>query len=145
MTVASSKPKSSTTPHDKRLRIARANQFIRVIAAHGRHFLSHNGEAGYLFLDPQSRIRYHDPYTKKDVYTYGCHWKGFTEGGTMQRVIHCLRQYIQGILPTGEALIMSLPLYQNRPSDIFPDHPWGYGDDMRIVISEASRIFTCSE
>lgn len=134
------------TPKDKAIRIAKANQFIRVIAANGRKFLSHKGEAGYLFADTNGHIRYHDPYSKADIYTYGSrHWRGFTECGTMQRLIVSLRQYIQGIHATGDDLILSLPLYRNRPTNLFPDHPWGYGEAMATVIASAHRIFTSSE
>jgi hypothetical protein len=135
MTVASSKFTPTLTQADKRLRIAKANKFIRVIAENGRKFLSYNGD-----------IRYHDPYSKADIYTYSSrHWNGFSCGGTMRRLLICLRQYIQGIHRTGDDLLLSLPLYRNRPTNLLPEHPWAYGEAMDIVITSAHRIFTSSE
>jgi hypothetical protein len=146
MTVASSKFTPTLTQADKRLRIAKANKFIRVIAENGRKFLSYNGEAGYLFADVNGHIRYHDPYSKADIYTYSSrHWNGFSCGGTMRRLLICLRQYIQGIHRTGDDLLLSLPLYRNRPTNLLPEHPWAYGEAMDIVITSAHRIFTSSE
>jgi len=133
MTVASSKKVTRAQfKHSKHVRIAQANSFIRVIATNGRHFLSHGGTSGLLLFDDQQRVRYIDPFTKTHVFLYGAKWKGFSEGGTMRSLVQCLRQYIQGVIPTGDDLIKKLPLHMD----------WGYGPGMDAVRAAAQRIFS---
>lgn len=129
---------------DKAERLAKANEFIRVIATTGRKFFAHEGAISLLFLDSQGRIWILDSYSKRHIYThYHGAWKGFTNGGTMQQLIIRLREYIQGEIKTGDDLFRKLHLHQ-RNLQIWPDHPWGYPEpDMAIVIREAHRIF-CS-
>ena len=129
---------------DKAERLAKANEFIRIIATHGRKFFNHEGSISRLLFDDQGRVSFFDSYSKRYVYTYGNgRWKGFTNGGTLRNLIVRLREYIQGKIETGDQLFMILPMY-NRNKLMWPDHPWGYPEaDMTIVIEAARRIF-CS-
>jgi hypothetical protein len=128
---------------DKADRLAKANEFIWVIATHGRKFFNHQGAISRLLFDGQGRVSFWDSYSKKYIYAYAnCRWNGFTNGGTMRDLITRLREYIQGKIKTGDDLFPKLGLIRNR--EIFPDHPWGYPEaDMTLVIEAARQIF-CS-
>jgi hypothetical protein len=107
-----------TYPHrlralpDKAERLAKANEFIRVIATTGRKFFSHQDRVSVLCLDGQGRINLIDCYTKRLVYThYNGEWRGFSQGGTMRSLIIRLREYILGVIPTGAELFDNLPIH----------------------------------
>ncbi len=138
-----------TYPHrlralpDKAERLTKANEFIRVIATTGRKFFSHQDRVSVLCLDGQGRINLIDCYTKRLVYThYNGEWRGFSQGGTMRSLIIRLREYIQGVIPTGAELFDKLPIHYGDQT-ICPNYGWGYPeDDMNTVIEAARRIFT---
>jgi hypothetical protein len=132
---------------DKAERLVKANEFIRVIATHGRKFFNHHGTISRLLFDAQGRVSFWDSYSKKYVYAYGNgSWKGFTNGETMRILIVRLREYIQGRIETGDDLFLKLGLTGNWNSSPYHPwyHPWAYPEaDMTLVIEAARQIF-CS-
>jgi hypothetical protein len=63
----------------------------------------------------------------------------------MRSLIIRLREYIQGVIPTGDELFDKLPIHYTHHGDraIYATHRWGYPeDDMNTVIEAARRIFT---
>lgn len=132
---------------DKDERLRKANEFINIIATHGRMFFNHEGAISRLLLDDQGRIRFWDSHSRRYVYPYDhCCWKGFTNGGKMKRLVTRLREYIQGRIKTGDGLFMILPMHWpsrlGGMEELLDGHPWGYPEaDMTIVIEAARRIF----
>lgn len=131
-----------TLAYIKAKRLEEANEFIKVIAVHGRMFFNHQGTISYLAFDKQGRINFQDSYSKRLIYThYNGRWRGFSQGGTLKRLIVHLRDYVRCEIKTGDDLFRVLPIHY-ADKRIFPDHPWGYPEaDMTIVIEAARRIF----
>ena len=127
------KPSRMRALPDKAERMMKANEFIKIIATHGRKFFNYKGSISWLLLDSQGRIVFFDSFSKRYVYIYGNgSWKGFTNGGTLRTLIIHLREYIQGKIKTGDELFKVLPIRLD----------WGYPEaDMTIVTEAARRIF----
>ena len=106
---------------EHRLRIA--NDFIRVIASHGRRFFYYQGYVTRLEVDARGRIWLVDKYMQKRVDTHrrNSRWNSFTEGGTMRGLVESLRDYVLGRAP--------LPLNHLGPAPEWMSggDPWGYG------------------
>lgn len=133
---------------DKAERLAKANEFIKIIATNGRKFFNHGGSISRLLVDSQGRISFWDSYSKCYVYTYGSgRWKGFTNGWTLRNLIVSLREYIQGRIKTGDELFMILPIHPPSGLGGMEDllavlNHWDYPEaDMTIVIEAARQLF----
>lgn len=116
-------------------RLDRANELLDVISSCGRKFFKHKGFVASLELSESKRVFFIDQYTKKRIYThrYDARWKGFTNGGTMKRFIEALRDFIK----KGE--LLNLHYFTDNKEDWCP-HPWGYGDDLKIVHDTVLRL-----
>lgn len=138
----SANPKSRA-PIDKVERLAKANEFIRIIASHGLQHFMHRGSISRLLFDSQGRIVFFDSYTLHYIYTYhNTQWKGFTENYKMKTVILNLRDYIRGKIETGDELVSMLRMSNDS---VYTQNPlWGYPEADRVtVVESAIRIF-CS-
>lgn len=116
-------------------RLNKANEFIKIIASCGRQFFHHDGFISSFELSNTRRVFFIDYYTKERIYTHRryCRWRGFTSGGTLKGLVECLRDYIK----KGE------PLRLAYFSDVWSNgqhHPWGYGDDLKIVHDAAQQL-----
>jgi hypothetical protein len=110
-----------------------ANRFIECVARNGRKFFFHKGEISRLELDKNGRVWFVDSYSKKRVYThYRYDWRGFSEGGTLQRLIKNLRDFIK----TGKKLPEQSLFF---PKWACEGDVWGYGADMETVQNYAKR------
>lgn len=134
--------KAPAMPEGWAARLERCNAIIRVIASHGRHFLSENSDRrgvlienpfiAYFKLDPQGELWYVDRYSRKPILVRHQEWPGFSDGGTLRIIIQRLAAHIVEDAPIN-------PGYFGVSPEWMPDH-WGYGDDMPKVAAEASRI-----
>lgn len=78
-------------------RVRQANKVIAAIAAHGRRFFySPSFDRTSKFgLDRYGQVWYVDHYTGMKLHPFGDQaWPGFTNGGTLRRLIADLAQYI---------------------------------------------------
>ena len=114
---------------DRQRRVDVANEFIRVIAAHGRRFFHHEGRVSRFELDCSGRLWWVDKWRGSRLYCHQAGWWGrkFSEGGTMQVLALALRDYImaRAELPLGH--LGPWPAFVG--GDNGPDL-WGYGGDM---------------
>lgn len=103
-------------------RVDHANALIKLIATHGRKFLSHDGTIANMELGKGGKVFYMDPYTRRRVYTNREHvqWSGFNEGGTMKSLISHLKRYILEGTPVDKRLIANPGFYQDG------GNVWGY-------------------
>lgn len=116
-------------------RIDRANALLRAIATTGRRFFSYTdgGVTRVSYFDrlgPSSRLWLIDAYTQHPVYLHhppGRRWRGFTGGGTLQRLVVALRDFIRHGQP------VSPGHFGPWPDVLCGGDLWGYGDDMAIV------------
>lgn len=116
---------------NKQQRADNANRLVEVIASCGRRFFRHDDAIAGFGLDHRDRIWFTDAYTKRRIYThYKYEWRGFSNGGTMRRLIEQLRDYIS----TGEPQRLALGPW---PSWYCDGDLWGYGDDMEAVRAAA--------
>lgn len=116
---------SITERIEKERRVHLANEFIRTIAGCGRQFFHHQGVVAHISRDSTGRIYIHDERTKKRIWIRaGCVWHGFNNGGTLQRLIELLAEYIK----TGKQLPSAMGQH------------WGYGEDMPKVIAAGQEL-----
>ncbi len=115
---------------EKQKRADKANELIKVIGSCGRKFFSYPNKHGFgrFEIDGRGRIWFVDGYTGKRIYLHYRYWKrGFSEGGTLQALVNCLKRYIA----TGEPVFTShFGPWTKWLSD---GDPWGYGEDMQQV------------
>jgi hypothetical protein len=127
-------------------RLKRANELIGVIASVGRRFFYHPFKyddgfveervSCFMELDDTWRLWFIDGYTQRPIYMHQASWRpwrGFTEGGTLRRLVQDLARYIL----TGRLL--------GRHFGPWPDHYcggdlWAYGADMEKVREAAHRL-----
>ena len=127
-----------------------ANEFIRVIARHGRQFFRHpvirnpqtvdDYRVAWFQLDGRGRLWFHDAFSEKRIYTHReGRWRGFTNGGTLLGLVKLLRDYILGRheLPMGAL--------GPWPKDVCGGDLWGYGDSMNDVRRECAALVERSE
>lgn len=125
--------------NDKLKRLETANEFIKIISEHGRHFFKFQDYISYFCLDSMGRIRFVDKYTHKPVYVAykGC-WKGFSDSGTLHRLVECLADYIRGVESDfGKPLDHLGPW----PESCCQGDLWEYGDDMQLVRERCKALF----
>lgn len=122
----------------KEARVRVANAFIEVISNRGRHFFRYidretaTSRGSRFELDAHGRIWFVDAYRGARIYTHHPgRWRGFTNGGTMRRLVEKLRDYIR----TGEKPRLALGPWPDWYAD---GDPWGYGEAM-IEVREAAR------
>lgn len=115
-------------------RIDKANRFIAAVAGCGRRFFHHDGRVSYFKADDRGRIWFVDKYTQRPIYThYTGRWRGFTEGGTLKRLVEKLRDFIR----TGNKQRLDLGPW---PDWICGGDLWGYGAYMSAVRQAARKI-----
>lgn len=121
---------------DRKRRVEVANNFLEVIAAHGRRFFYHDGVTSRFELDMAGRVWFVDKYTEVRIYTHQPGWWGpeFTEGGTLQMLCLSLRDYI---MCRGDLPVKQLGPW---PPLICGGDLWGYGDDMTLVRIECRAL-----
>lgn len=120
---------------EKERRVIEVNEFIAVIAAHGRHFFRYKDVVARFELDDHGKIWFHNEYTGKRIYTHQRGgWKGFHHGGTLLDLCKALRDYIMG---RGE--------FPARAAGPWPEwlcngDLWGYEDDIKPVREKIREI-----
>lgn len=120
---------------EKELRLAEANEFIAVIAAHGRRFFHHKGVVAYFELDDRGKIWFHNEWTGKRIYTHQKGgWNGFHHGGTLLDLCKALRDYIMG---RGEFPARAAGPW---PEWVCQGDLWGYGEDIKPVREKIREI-----
>lgn len=121
----------------KQERLKKANAVIQAIAKHGRRFFYYDktGAVSYFKLDERGRIWLVDKYTQEPVYVaYRYHWRAFSEGGTLRRLIEDLADFIR----TGEPI--SAGHFAGYPGWFAPGDPWDYGTEaMEAVRAEVMK------
>lgn len=112
-----------------------ANQMLAEIGSCGRKFFAHNGRVSRFEVDERGRVWLIDKYKERRVYThYLGRWNGFTEGGTLRRLIERMRDFIRdgSLLPAG--------IFGPWPEWICGGDLWAYGEDMQRVRDAALRL-----
>lgn len=125
-------------------RVDHANRLIKLIATHGRKFLSHENKIAHMELGKGGKVFYVDAYTRRRIYTNQEHavWRGFSEGGTMRNLISHLKRYILEGTPVNKRLIANPGFYQDG------GNVWGYDSDEANKLREKAfklPIFTQGE
>lgn len=128
-------------PDGWQVRLETANAIIRVIASHGRHFLSENSDRRQLVADPFiayfrvdkcNELWFVDRHSRRSILVRHQKWPGFSDGGTLRGIIQHLSEHI------ASAAIIN-PGYFGTSPDWMNDH-WGYGDDMLKVRDGVAAI-----
>lgn len=124
-----------------------ANEIIRIIASHGRHFLSMNSDRRA--IEPSARVSrfewvggrlyYRDKYTDKLLYVhhdarFGILNRGFSDGGTLRAVVLHLRDFIRG------KSVVNIRHFGPWPEWVCGGDLWGYGDEMDAVRSKIAEL-----
>jgi hypothetical protein len=134
--------KSGTSLHmlaERYNRMGKANELISFISKNGRNFFRSPSKDGadvaHFLLSDNGRVWFLDAYTRKKIYThYNGRWRGFSEGGTMRRLVEYMRDFIR----TGQ------PIHQSQlgpwPEWTCGGDLWGYGDDMELVREKAAAL-----
>lgn len=118
----------------KTQRLAKANQFLTVIASCGRQFFRTGERIARFEVRYTGRIWFFDDGSGKWICThYRGRWRGFSHGGTLRRLIDGLVMYIQ----RGASVCGELGPWPEWYSD---GDPWGYGADMEIVRRCAAEL-----
>ncbi|MEC6833012.1 hypothetical protein VXS06_14690 [Photobacterium toruni] len=84
------------TMHEKQERIIHCNRLIKMIASYGCKFFYCDGDIAVLMLTANGRVYLFDEYTKELINTHNTrgHWPGFSNGGTLQRLVCSMRDYV---------------------------------------------------
>jgi hypothetical protein len=97
--------KTEARKQAQRHRLDVANRILRTIGRYGRQFFSNHSDGAWLedpkryaefFFAPSGRLKYRDrgrAAREIDIAYHG-RWAGFTDGGTLRRVVEHLRDYI---------------------------------------------------
>lgn len=119
------------------LRLKQANEFIKVVASCGRRFFHYKGFVSSFELSSSGNVYFTDYYTKCAINTHASacsdEWDGFTSGGTLQRFVEDLRDYIKN------GQLLRLWYFCQDWGDGFRN-PWGYGEELEIVHKAASNL-----
>lgn len=120
----------------RRERVRVANEFISIIASHGRQFFHHKGRVSRFELDERGRVWFVDKWRGARIYTHHRGWGRwrFSQGGTLLDLCRALQRYIMG---RGE-----LPLDHLGPwrPELCGGDLWGYGDAMHAVRDECREL-----
>jgi hypothetical protein len=114
-------------------RIRIANEFVKIIAAHGRQFFHCKGTIGWFYVK-RGHVYWVCEYSGKHIYLSYRYWT-FHHGGTLRSLVSSLANFIRG---NG-----SLPVNHLGP---WPDHIcegdlWGYGkDEMQKVRDKCNAL-----
>ena len=105
-------------------RLDEANELIRHISRHGRRFFYSRqfDRVARFEMGLDGKVWFRDEYTDKRVYlAYKGRWRGFTNGGTLRRLVEDLYRYIR----TGQ----QAPRVHLGPwaSWVCDGDLWGYG------------------
>lgn len=126
-------------------RAYRANLLLRFISKRGRHFFRHPVEPTVQFPDPvvttfviaeNGRVWLIDSFTKKRIYVaHAGRWKGFSNGGTMRRLIEAMYKYIM------HDIRVQSHHFGPWPEWLGDGDLWGYGSEaMEEIRREARRL-----
>lgn len=127
-----------TTLETKLKRLEECNFLIEQIAAHGRKFFNykeHTGRISKLEIGFQQRVYFIDGYTGERIYTHRrwCHWRGFSEGGTLKGWIEAMRDHIT----FGTKL--NLDAICPRGIGRTKGNIWGYSDEEALKLKESIK------
>ena len=124
----------SRTTTTREQRVETANEFLRIISEHGRHFFrtfhrNHGRpyeEVDCFELDGRGRVWFRQRWDDSRIYThYTGAWRGFMHGGTLRLLIRALCNYIMGRA--------DLPTLGPWPEWVCGGDLWGYGSEMEKV------------
>lgn len=126
--------------------MAAANALLRAIASTGRRFFWYRDERGtpveervgqFVKLDDSWRLWFVDAYSQTPVYLHQPSWRGwrgFTNGGTMKRLIEHLRDFIRHGTPVPASE------FGPWPDFVCGGDLWGYGADMEKIRAQAAVL-----
>lgn len=109
-------------------RLILANDFILVLASHGRKFFRYVSKSddvnrvAWIERDIKGKLWHHDEYSMKRIYVSNPQhpWHGFSHGGTLRAVVCCLVEFVR----TGKQFMVG-------------GSHWGYGVDEMAKVVEA--------
>ncbi|WAC26378.1 hypothetical protein [Ancylobacter sp. SL191] len=121
-----------------RQRLTHANALIAAISRHGRRFFhdTRSGRIARFEIDLAGRLWLRDEYTNRRVYVaYRGHWRHFSNGGTLRRLIECIAAFIRSGRPVPASVFGPWPTW------ICDGDLWGYGkpamDALRAEIADS--------
>ena len=118
-------------------RLKQANEFLKIIASCGRRFFHYKGFVSSFELSSCGDVYFTDYYTKSFINTHAsacsAEWDGFTSGGTLQRLVEDIRDYIK------HGRFLRLRYFRADWGDGFRN-PWGYGESLKIVHDGAESL-----
>lgn len=115
-------------------RLEIANEFIKIIASHGREFFKTGNQIAYMKIKA-GHVYWVDDYTHAEIYLSYKYWtKGFTHGGTLRALVQALRLYILG---RRDFPINHLGPW---PQNMCDGDLWGYGESMEQVRKQALNL-----
>lgn len=124
-------------PKDRIARLADANELLVAIASMGLRFFHHKGRVSRFELG-SGRLWFWDSYSKRRISMHqaaGVDWnrQGFTQGGTMRRLVEDLKEYIW----------RGTPIRRNHlgpwPEWVCGGDPWAYGPEAMQSIRDAAK------
>lgn len=126
--------KTEARKQARRQRLEVGNRNLRTIGNHGRQFFSNHSDDAWpedpkryaeFFFAPSGRLKYRDRgrlAKEVDIAHHG-RWAGFTDGGTLRRVVEHLRDYI----------------IHGRGGTVLVREYWGYSESEREACNAALR------
>jgi hypothetical protein len=128
------------TPKTKAERIADANYLILQISMFGRRFFYNDryDRVARFEITIDGKLWFRDDYTDERVYVaYRGHWRNFSHGGTLRRLVEALAKYIR----SGERI--SASHFGPWPEWCCDGDPWGYGKETMAKLRSAVRPSDC--
>ena len=115
-------------------RLQIANEFIKIIASHGRKFFNSKGTIAYMKIK-DGHVYWVDEYSQKEIYLSYKYWdKGFTNGGTLRELVKALRLYVLGRRD------LPISYLGPWPQSLCDGDLWGYGESMERVRLETLNL-----
>lgn len=126
---------------NKAERIADVNYLILQISMFGRRFFYSKrfNRVAKFEVTMDGRLWFRDDYTDKRIYVaYKGHWRGFSHGGTLRRLVDDMAKYIGTgeLIPAGH--FGPWPDYIGGDGDL-----WGYGLDTMLMLRNAIKPRKC--